>query len=106
MNGWWESQPSSFTGDGNYCVSTLSRAVTFDSYETELLNTLKTTIERVSRSINWQLKEHVRLVFHAFKPFKQTEEGAVKALMSSLGDYDVEYAFLHVVEDHPYQKSG
>jgi hypothetical protein len=95
-----------FTGDGNYCVSTLSRAVTFDSYETELLNTLKTTIERVSRSINWQLKEHVRLVFHAFKPFKQTEEGAVKALMSSLGDYDVEYAFLHVVEDHPYQKSG
>jgi hypothetical protein len=80
----------------------MSRAVTFDSYETELLNTLKATIERVSRSMNWQPKEHVRLVFHAFKPFKQTEEDAVKVLMCSLGDYDVEYAFLHVVEDHPY----
>ena len=52
--------------------------------------------------MNWQPREHIRLVFHAFKPFKQAEEDAVKALMDSLGDYDVEYAFLHVAGDHPY----
>jgi len=90
-----------FSGDGNYCVSTLSRAVSFDTYETELLNSLKNTIGRLSRSMNWQPKEHIRLVFHAFKPFKEAEEMAVKALIATLGDYDVEYAFLHVVEDHP-----
>ena len=90
-----------FSGDGNYCVSTLSRAVSFDGYGTELLNSLKGTIGRLSRSMNWQQKEHVRLVFHAFKPLKEAEEEAVKALIATLGDYDVDYAFLHVVEDHP-----
>lgn len=91
-----------FTGDGNYCVHTLSRAVSFDDYEAELLDSLKATIQRLLRSMNWQPKEHLRLVFHAFKPFKQTEEEAVKTLVESLGDYDVEYAFVHVVEDHPH----
>jgi hypothetical protein len=91
-----------FSGDGNYCVYALSRAVGFENYEEEVLNTLKATIERLSHSMNWQPKEHVRLVFHSFKPLKQAEEDAVKALMGSLGDYDVEYAFVHVVEDHPF----
>lgn len=90
-----------FSGDGNYCVSTVSRAVSFDSYGEELLNSLRGTIGRLSRSMNWQPGEHVRLVFHAFKPLKEAEEEAVKALIATLGDYDVEYAFLHVVEDHP-----
>lgn len=89
------------SGDGNYCLSTVSRAVTFDSYEAELLESLKNTISRLSRSMNWQPKTHIRLVFHAFKPLKEAEEDAVKALIETLGDYDVEYAFLHVVEDHP-----
>lgn len=90
-----------FSGDGNYCVSTLSRAVPFEDYAAELLASLKNTIERLSRNMGWQPKEHVRLVFHAFKPFKEAEEEAVKALIASLGDCDVEYAFLHVIEDHP-----
>ena len=90
-----------FSGDGNYCVSTLSRSVPFEDYAAELLASLKSTIGRLSRSMNWQPKEHVRLVFHAFKPLKEAEEEAVKALIATLGDYDVEYAFLHVVEDHP-----
>lgn len=91
-----------FSGDGNYCVSALSRAVGFEDYERELLGTLRSTIERLSRSMNWRPGEHVRLVFHAFKPLKQAEEEAVKSLMGALGDYDVDYAFLHVVGDHPY----
>lgn len=90
-----------FSGDGNYCVSTLSRAVSFDDYGNELLDSLKSTIGRLARSMNWQPKEHVRLVFHAFKPLREAEEEAVKALIATLGDYDVEYAFLHVVEDNP-----
>lgn len=91
-----------FTGDGNYCVHTLSRAVSFDDYAPELLQSLKNTFERLSKSMNWQPREHIRLVFHAFKPFKEIEEKAVKSLIASLGDYDVEFAFLHVVEDHPF----
>jgi hypothetical protein len=44
----------------------------------------------------------VRLVFHAFKPFKDVEADAVKKLVQGLGDYQVEYAFLHIVETHPF----
>ena len=92
-----------FTGEGNYCVSTVSKAVSFDNYEDELLESLKTTVERLSKSRNWQPHDHVRLVFHAFKPFKQSEEEAVKKLMKSLGEYHVDFAFVHVVEQHPFQ---
>jgi hypothetical protein len=91
-----------FSGDGNYCVSTVSKAVAFSDYEVELLASLRQTITRVSKSMNWQPKDHVRLVFHAFKPFKNVEADAVKNLVQGLGDYQVEYAFLHVVETHPF----
>jgi len=90
-----------FSGDGNYCVSNVSKAVRFEDYAAELLSSLKDTIERLSKSMSWQPKERIRLVFHAFKPLKDAEELAVKSLIANLGDYDVEYAFLHVVEDHP-----
>jgi argonaute-like protein implicated in RNA metabolism and viral defense len=52
--------------------------------------------------MNWQKRDHVRLVFHAFKPLKDAEVEAVMSLMAELGDYDVDYAFIHVVENHPY----
>jgi len=90
-----------FNGDGNYCVSTVSKAVSFADYEAELLSSLKQTISQVSKSLNWQPRQHVRLVFHSFKPFKQVEEDAVKSLVAALGDYQVDYAFIHVVESHP-----
>lgn len=91
-----------FSGDGNYCVSTVSKAVAYEDYEKELLESLKDTIQRVSKSMNWQPKSHVRLVFHSFKPFKNAEEDAVKKLVGGLGDFQVEYAFVDVVEQHPY----
>ena len=92
-----------FTGEGNYCVSTVSKAVNFDKYEEELLDSLKTTVERVSKSRNWQPHDHVRLVFHAFKPFKQSEEEAVKKLMKSLGDYHVDFALSTSSKRYPRQ---
>lgn len=90
-----------FTSDGLYCVSNLSQAVPYDDYEGEVLASLRRTIQHLALTMNWQEREHVRLVFHAFKPFKRTEENAVKELMKSLGNYDVDYAFLHIVEQHP-----
>lgn len=91
-----------FTGDGNYWLSNLSQAVPMDGYQVALLNSLRATVERVSRDLNWQKREHVRLIFHAFKPFKDAEADAVKNVVASMGDYDVEYAFVHVVGDHPF----
>ena len=91
-----------FTGDGNYWLSNVSRAVPIADYQDTLLESLRDTINRVQRSMNWQPGEHIRLIFHAFKPLKNSEADAVKALMAELGNYDVDYAFVHVIQDHPY----
>jgi hypothetical protein len=91
-----------FTGDGNYRFSNVSKAVPFDSYSSELLESLRKIITRLKSELNWQSKEHVRLIFHVFKPFKNAEASAVRELMNELGDFDADFAFLHIAQDHPY----
>lgn len=91
-----------FTGDGNYFLNNISAAVLGDEYFEALLDSLRTTMTRVKQSYNWQKRDTVRLVFHAFKTFKDAEAKAVKQVMTELGDYNVEYAFVHVAETHPY----
>jgi Piwi domain len=92
-----------FSGDGNYHLTNVSRAVTMDDYQAAFLDALRKAVSKVRQDMNWQAKDHVRLVFHAsFKKFNQKEITAVKALMADLGDYEVEYAFLQLSEQHPY----
>ena len=92
-----------FSGDGNYHLSNVSKAVSMDEYRAALLETLRAAIVKVQEGMNWQPKDHVRLVFHAsFKKFSREEVQSVKGIISELGDYDVEYAFVQVSEKHPY----
>ena len=92
-----------FSGDGNYHLSNLSKAVSMDEYQTALLETLRDAILKVRQDMNWQPKDHVRLVFHAtFKRFSGEEVQSIKGLLTELGDYDVEYAFVQLNERHPY----
>lgn len=91
-----------FSGDGNYFLSNLSKAVPFDDYKETLLTNLKATIDRIKNDLNWQKRDHIRLVFHSFKPFKNLEADAVKEAVADLSDFDVDLAFLHIAEDHPF----
>jgi hypothetical protein len=91
-----------FSGDGCYWLSNLSRSVPFDEYRDSVLASLRATVAQVRADMNWQKGDSIRLVFHNFKPFKDTEAEAVKEVMTELGEFDVQYAFLHVIEDHPY----
>ena len=92
-----------FSGDGNYHLTNVSRAVTMDDYQAAFLDALRKAVSKVQQDMNWQAKDHVRLVFHAsFKRFNKNEINAVKALMAELGDFEVEYAFLQLSEEHPY----
>jgi hypothetical protein len=91
-----------FSGDGYYWLSNLSRSVPFEEYQETLLASLRDTVAQVKADMNWQKGDTIRLVFHSFKPFKDAEAEAVKQTMEELGDFNVEFAFLHVVEDHPY----
>jgi len=91
-----------FSGDGDYRIANRSQAVPYEKYGEELLATLKNTVDSVSQDMNWQDGDHVRLVFHAFKPFRNVEAEAVKNLMNAMGRYDVDFAFVEVSENHPY----
>lgn len=91
-----------FTGDGKYYLSNLSKAVPMEDYKDALLANLKATIEKIKEDLNWQRRDHIRLVFHSFKPFKNLEADAVKEAVDGLSDYDVDLAFLHIAENHPF----
>jgi hypothetical protein len=91
-----------FSGDGDYRIANRSQAVPYEQYGEALLTTLKSTVDTVSQDMNWQNGDHVRLVFHAFKPFRDVEAEAVKNLMDNLGQYDVDFAFVEISEQHPY----
>ena len=90
-----------FTNEGRYLLGNMSNAVPFDEYGTAVLDMLTSSIERARKDMNWQKGDEVRLVFHSFKPLKDTEADAVKALAATLmTDFTVDFAFLHVAHDH------
>ena len=91
-----------FTGDGNYILENRSRSASMDEYPTVLLESLKASVATVRQIFNWQNRDSVRLVFHAFKPFRTEQIDAVRVVVSDLADYDVQYAFVHVIDNHPY----
>lgn len=100
-----------FSGDGNYLINNISAAVSADRYFETLLANVRTTMEKVRQSYNWQPRDSVRLIFHAFKTLKDVEIDVVKQIVGELGDYCVEFAFIHVADNHPYllfddQQSG
>ncbi len=91
-----------FSSDGRYLFEDRTVAVPFDQYSAELKNSLQRTISRVRREDAWRASDAVRLVFHVFKPLKSLEVDIVEATVRDLGIDNVRFAFIHVVDDHPF----
>ncbi|GEM_PF-298523 len=91
-----------FTADGNYLLSNTSREVEYEAYPEALLTTLRSAIEDIRLRNAWQPGDPVRLIFHVCKPLKDVEAQAVKQLVGQLTDFQVEFAFLHVSEEHDW----
>jgi len=91
-----------FAADGNYYLYNASKAVAMAEYRETLLDCLREALSNVKEAINWQPKDHVRIIFHStFKQFKRDEIESVKALLGDFCDCEVSYAFLRVMEHHP-----
>lgn len=93
---------SVFRGDGGYLLSNPSNAVPFAKYREVLTDSLQATLERVRTEMNWINGDSVRIVVHAFKPMRDMEVESVKASLGKFSDFDVQFAFVHVKQDHPY----
>lgn len=94
-----------FQGDGRYLVWGQTREVEFEQYADALLDNLRSTISYVRNENNWQTGDHVRLIFHVYKPLKHREIDAIKALTRELisADYSVTFAFLDISHHHNFQ---
>jgi hypothetical protein len=91
-----------FSSDGKYLLDDRTAAVPHDQYKVELFKSLSRSIENVRRIDNWRSTDAVRLIFHVFKQMADHEADAVGDLVESLGLTQVKYAFLHVVDNHPF----
>lgn len=93
---------SVFRGDGGYLLSNLSNAVPMSKYGEALTESLQATLQRVRNEMNWIKGDSVRVIVHAFKPMRNTEVESVKAALKEFSEFDLQFAFLHVKQDHPY----
>ena len=91
-----------FSSDGRYLLDDRTGAVLYDEYKVALYQSLKRSIESVREIDNWRSTDAVRLIFHVFKQMADQEADAVAELVDSLGLTQVKYAFLHIVDDHPF----
>lgn len=90
-----------FSGDGSYIVSNTSKAVVPEAYCDALTSVLSETIEKIQKRMNWQKGDTIRLIFHAqVKKFNKEEIEAVRAVIDRYREYQIEYAFLKISEDH------
>ncbi len=90
-----------FSGDGSYIVSNTSKAVVPEAYCEALTAVLGETIEKIQKRMNWQKGDTIRLIFHAqIKKFNKEEIEAVRAVIDKYREYQIEYTFLKISEDH------
>ncbi|MGY6274370.1 Piwi domain-containing protein [Methylomonas sp. MgM2] len=90
-----------FSGDGSYIVSNTSKAVMPEAYCEALITVLGETIEKIQKRMNWQKGDTIRLIFHAqVKKFNKEEIEAVRTVIDKYREYQIEFAFLKISEDH------
>lgn len=93
-----------FSGDGNYLLGNATAEVPADRYQETLLASLESNLSELRRRFGWQRGDKLRVIFHqSFKRYKDTEAAAVAQLVQQLTDFEVEYAFVQVSEDHDWK---
>lgn len=92
-----------FSADGNYLLDTRTVAVPYAEYAEAMLQSVTQAVTTIQREQGWKSSDAVRLVFHAFKPFRDEEVQTIARIVGSLGHTNVQFAFLHFAESHPYR---
>lgn len=91
-----------FNADGRYILESRTPATPAADYLPVLLAALERVVTEVRKREGWTDDQTVRFIFHVFKDFNQREIDAVKGLMNGLRLPHAEFAFVHIVQDHPF----
>jgi hypothetical protein len=88
------------SGDGQYLLGDKVKDVAFEHYFDELLKSLKNSINRLSEEYAWQEGDTVRLIFHIFKPIKNTEFEVISRLVKEISKFKIKFAFVTISKRH------
>ncbi len=91
-----------FQADGKFLLANSTKEVDYEDYPSALLESLQTALSYIGRRNAWEKGETVRLIFHVFKPLKNLEVRVIKQFAQNLKDYQIEFAFLHLSNFHPW----
>ncbi|OFX29502.1 MAG: Piwi domain protein [Bacteroidetes bacterium GWA2_32_17] len=89
------------SSDGQYLLGDKVKDVSFENYFAELLKSLKQSIQRLSSEQGWVEGDTIRLIFHIFKPIKNTEFDVISQLIKEITEYKIKFAFVTISKFHP-----
>lgn len=90
------------SSDGQYLLGDKVKDVPFEEYFNELLKSLKKSIQRLETEQGWSAGDTIRLIFHIFKPIKNTEFDVINQLIKDIGKYNIKFAFVTISKSHPH----
>jgi hypothetical protein len=94
---------TAFSGDGRYYLTETSRTVKYEEHEGAVVESAVAAFKRVRTVMAWRAGDSVRIVLHSFKGLRRNHIDALKsAVLAAAGsDLKVEFAFLHLAQQHP-----
>jgi hypothetical protein len=94
---------TAFSGDGRYWLTETSRTVKYEEHEGAVIESAVSAFKRVRTDMAWRAGDPVSVVIHSFKDFRDKHVDALKqAVLDVAGSkFKVEFAFIHIVEQHP-----
>lgn len=91
-----------FTAQGDFVLDSRTSAVSYDDLPGAIRTVVVDAIRRVRDEEAWRPDDPVRLIFHAFTQMGRDSAEAVIQAVRELGLKQMDFAFVHVVEDHPF----
>ena len=89
------------SSDGQYLLGDKVKDIAFENYFSELLKSLKQSISRLSSEQGWLEGDTIRMIFHIFKPIKNTEFDVISQLIKEITEYKIKFAFVTISKSHP-----
>lgn len=92
-----------FSSDGQYILSNKAKDVRYDDYFNELLLNLRESFDKLIDEQAWKNGDTIRLIFHIFKPIRNTEYEVICELIRKYPQYKIQFAFLTIGKYHPFK---
>lgn len=93
---------SLFKANGDYLLAACTPAGSWDTYDPALTKTIVSAVRDAANREGIEVGSEMRLIFHVFKSTGKREQRAIECALQELADFRIEYALVHVNNDHSF----